>query len=67
MRSAMGFAELLLLLFVVLLFFGARRLPALGGGLGKALRGFKDAVRTEPRGEPPPAKRELPPSGAPKP
>ena len=62
----MGFAELLLLLVVVLLFFGAGKLPAIGEGLGKAIRGFKDAVKTEPRRAPPDEKRELPPPGAPK-
>jgi Sec-independent protein translocase protein TatA len=46
----------------VLLFFGASRLPALGQGLGKALRNVKGAVGTDAnptRGEAPP--RELPP------
>ncbi len=59
----MGFGELLILLFVVLLFFGARKLPAVGEGLGKAIRGFKDAVRDPPaRSAPPPRpKGELPP------
>jgi sec-independent protein translocase protein TatA len=58
----MGIAELLLVLFIVLLFFGASRLPALGQGLGKALRNVKGAVGTDAnptRGEAPP--RELPP------
>ncbi len=40
----MGFWELLLILFVVLLFFGAGKLRGIGAGLGKAARGFKDAV-----------------------
>jgi sec-independent protein translocase protein TatA len=60
----MGFGELLILLFVVLLFFGARKLPAVGEGLGKAIRGFKDAVRDPPRDPPAPPPRprgELPP------
>ena len=52
----MGFLELLLLALLVLLFFGAGKLPALGAGLGKAIRGFKDAVRSEPpRPRPPDA------------
>ena len=58
----MGIAELLLVLFIVLLFFGASRLPALGQGLGKALRNVKGAVGTDAsptRSEAPP--RELPP------
>jgi TatA/E family protein of Tat protein translocase len=40
----MGFFELLVILLFVLLFFGAGKLGGLGAGLGKAARGFKDAV-----------------------
>ena len=36
--------EHLLILFVVLIFFGPRRLPELGHTLGKAFRNFKDAM-----------------------
>ena len=62
----MGFGELLVILFLVLLFFGAGKLAGIGAGLGKAAKGFRDAVsperppaaRTEPK-EPP---RELPPA-----
>jgi sec-independent protein translocase protein TatA len=43
----MGFLELLLLVLVVFLFFGASKLPALGEGLGKAIRGFRTAVRDD--------------------
>jgi sec-independent protein translocase protein TatA len=61
----MGFAELFLVLFLVLLFFGAGRLSALGEGLGKAIRGFRDAARQEPPAPPAPpvARKELPPQG----
>jgi TatA/E family protein of Tat protein translocase len=38
-------AEHLLILGVVLLFFGPRRLPELGNTLGKAIRNFKDAIQ----------------------
>lgn len=49
----MGFSELLVLLFVVLLFFGAAKLPALGDGLGRAMRGFREAARAKnPPGPP---------------
>jgi TatA/E family protein of Tat protein translocase len=57
----LGFGELLLILVIVVVLFGATRLPALGEGLGKAIRGFKEGMRDEP---PPPAKepkKELPP------
>jgi sec-independent protein translocase protein TatA len=40
-----GIPELLLILFILALVFGANRLPDLGRGLGKAIRGFKDATR----------------------
>ena len=36
--------EHLLILGIVLLFFGPRRLPELGNTLGKAIRNFKDAI-----------------------
>jgi len=36
--------ELLILLLVLLLVFGARRLPEMGRSLGKGMREFKDAV-----------------------
>jgi sec-independent protein translocase protein TatA len=37
--------HLLLVLAVALLIFGPKKLPELGSGLGKGIRGFKDAVR----------------------
>jgi TatA/E family protein of Tat protein translocase len=43
----MGFTELVLIFFVVLLFFGAGKLGGLGAGLGKAARGLKDALGGE--------------------
>lgn len=36
--------ELLLILFIVLIIFGAGKLPQLGEGLGKAIKGFKKTV-----------------------
>ena len=38
-----GVQELLLILVVVLLLFGANKLPEIGGGLGKAIRNFRRA------------------------
>ena len=43
--SMPGGPELLLILFVVLLLFGAKRIPDLARGLGKGIREFKDASR----------------------
>ncbi len=38
--------HMLLILVVLLLVFGAKRLPELGRGIGSGLRGFKDALTT---------------------
>lgn len=40
------------LLLVLLLVFGAKRLPEMGRSLGSGLRGFKEAISGE-RGSPP--------------
>jgi sec-independent protein translocase protein TatA len=42
-----GFPELLLIAAILALVFGANRLPELGRGLGKAIRGFKDATKAD--------------------
>ncbi len=42
-----GLSELLLLIFLVLLLFGARRIPDLGASIGKALREFRKANSDE--------------------
>jgi len=39
----MGSTEIILILSVILLFFGAKRLPELARGLGRGIREFKDA------------------------
>lgn len=52
MFGTMGFSELMIILVIVLIIFGAGRLPQIGEGVGKALRGFKKEVHDVP---PPPA------------
>ncbi|MCH8836468.1 MAG: twin-arginine translocase TatA/TatE family subunit [Candidatus Marinimicrobia bacterium] len=41
---SLGFGEILVILFIVLLLFGAKRLPELAKGLGRGLREFKQAT-----------------------
>ena len=43
--GSIGMPELLIILVVVLLLFGAKRLPELARGLGKGIREFKDATK----------------------
>jgi sec-independent protein translocase protein TatA len=38
-------AELLVVMFVVLLIFGAGKIPALGDGIGKAVRNFRSSYK----------------------
>lgn len=40
-----GAMEILLLLLIVVLLFGARKLPELGKGLGDGIRSFKSAMK----------------------
>ena len=44
MFGSLGFTELILILFIVLIIFGAGKLPQLGEGIGKAINGFKKSV-----------------------
>ena len=46
MPFGMGFGELMLVLVIVVVVFGAQKLPQLGDGLGKAIKNFKRAVNS---------------------
>ena len=55
MFGHLGVPELLIILLIVLVIFGATRLPQLGKGLGQGLKNFKDSVKPdEPGGKTPP-------------
>lgn len=45
MFGSLGFTELILILMIVLIIFGAGKLPQLGEGVGKAIKGFKKSVQ----------------------
>ncbi|PID40509.1 MAG: twin-arginine translocase TatA/TatE family subunit [Proteobacteria bacterium] len=38
-----GVPELVIILVIILIIFGVGKLPEIGGGMGKAIRNFKDA------------------------
>lgn len=48
MFGTLGFSELIIILVIVLIIFGAGRLPQIGEGVGKALKGFKKEVNDIP-------------------
>jgi sec-independent protein translocase protein TatA len=41
----LGIPELVIILFIIVLIFGATRLPEIGRGIGKGIRNFKDATK----------------------
>ncbi|MBI5522515.1 MAG: twin-arginine translocase TatA/TatE family subunit [Desulfarculus sp.] len=46
-------SELLLILVVVLVFFGSGKLPGIGQGLGKAIKNFKGGIASKGQGKEP--------------
>jgi sec-independent protein translocase protein TatA len=43
-----GMPELLIILGIAILVFGATRLPEIGSGIGKAIRNFKKSIKESP-------------------
>ena len=57
--ETLGAPELLIILLLALLFFGANKLPEIGKGLGTAIRSFKSGLKDDPEPlEPTPISRE---------
>ena len=50
----LGMPEMIVILVIVLIIFGAGKLPQIGDGMGKAIRNFRSATREkeEPEKEP---------------
>lgn len=60
MFGTMGISELIIILVIVLIIFGAGKLPQIGEGVGKALRGFKKEVNDIPSPDPAPSEANQP-------
>ena len=43
----LGFPELIVVLLIVIVIFGANRLPGLGLGIGSAIKNFKDGMKDD--------------------
>lgn len=48
--GSFGWTEILIVALILILLFGAKRLPDIGRGLGDGIRGFKQAMRGEEPG-----------------
>lgn len=47
----LGVTELVIILVIVVVIFGASRLPQLGKGLGEGIRNFKSSIKTGEEGD----------------
>ena len=54
-----GTSELLIILGIVVLLFGARRLPEIGAGMGKAIKNFKSGLSGQDEIDVTPKKKEV--------
>jgi len=57
MFGSLGVPELLIILLIVIVIFGASKLPQLGKGLGEGIRNFKKGIKDE---DEPPGEKQLP-------
>jgi sec-independent protein translocase protein TatA len=61
MFGSLGVPELLIILLIVIIIFGANKLPQLGKGIGQGLKNFKESIKgEEPPPPPPPARPQKP-------
>jgi sec-independent protein translocase protein TatA len=57
--AGLGMGELLVILVIVVVLFGARRLPEIGSGLGNAIKNFKAGISGKDEIDVTPKKEEL--------
>ena len=51
MFGGIGMPELIIILVIILIIFGANKLPQIGEGLGKGIRNFKKATKEKEENE----------------
>jgi len=51
MLPNLGLTEILILLLILVLFFGAKRIPEIGSSIGKGIKEFKRGLKDEPKVE----------------
>lgn len=57
-----GPTELLLIVLIIIIIFGARRLPELGKSLGEGIKNFKKSIVSKEKEEEPSSDKDQPPS-----
>jgi TatA/E family protein of Tat protein translocase len=62
MLPNLGFTEIAILLLILVLFFGAKRIPEIGASIGKGIKEFKRGLKSDEPQEPPASDAALPPS-----
>lgn len=58
----LGITEIMILLLILVLFFGAKRIPEIGSSIGKGIKEFKRGLKSDEPQEPPSSDAALPPS-----
>jgi sec-independent protein translocase protein TatA len=53
----LGATEIILILFIILIFFGSKKIPELAQGLGKGIKEFRKAARDIQEDDEPDAKK----------
>ena len=53
MLGNLGFTEIAILLLILVLFFGAKRIPEIGASIGKGIKEFKRGLKSDEAVEPP--------------
>ncbi|HYT63699.1 MAG TPA: twin-arginine translocase TatA/TatE family subunit [Gemmatimonadales bacterium] len=62
MFGNLGFTEIAILLLILVLFFGAKRIPEIGSSIGKGIKEFKRGIKDVDSSEPAPPVAPPPPS-----
>jgi TatA/E family protein of Tat protein translocase len=64
MLGNLGFTEIAILLLIVVLFFGAKRIPEIGASIGKGIKEFKRGLKDEPPQDHGASASSLPPAAS---
>jgi len=62
MLGNLGFTEIAILLLILVLFFGAKRISEIGASIGKGIKEFKRGLKDEAVEPPPSSDAPLPPA-----